>query len=74
MLLSMLGSITMNLSWTMDDIVKILCPGCYQEVDVKPDANGQVKCPLCGGWYPLSFAKKLRDFEANRKRFGGKWC
>lgn len=46
----------------------ITCPNCYALVEVMPDEDGQVTCPACKSWYPLSFAKRLSSFEMKRKQ------
>jgi uncharacterized protein YbaR (Trm112 family) len=48
-------------------MVLLTCPGCYTLVEVIPDVEGQVTCPACKGYYPLSFAIGLDNFEKLRK-------
>ena len=44
------------------------CPVCREGIaDIIPDADGQIECPGCGGYYPKKWAVRLSEFEARSR-------
>lgn len=49
-------------------MIKILCPVCREEIEVSPDADGQVSCPLGCGRFPLKWAQSYQKFLETFKK------
>lgn len=43
------------------------CVACNEEIEVNPDDEGQINCPICKSNYPLKFLVDLEEFE---KKYG----
>lgn len=40
-----------------------LCPVCDVLLTNTPDEEGQITCQQCGGYFPLKWAKSVREYH-----------